>query len=229
MGFKFASTKDYDFVPGALYLGADGYREIGLTTERHAVTIAGSRSGKGAGLIIPNLLRWPHNALVIDPKGENAELTWEAREGLGQAVHVIDPFHVASVPERLRSAFNPLQLVDVTSRTAREDIRVIADGLVMRHKAEDSMWTIEDGQTVVVHLVKFGAMEWWKTIIKGDPEVDLQKVVEPLRAGERLAVLLPDIEGVDSLEEQIEVVRTKAGVGGDQIVDLYRFEVQRYR
>lgn len=50
-----------------------------------------------------------------------------------------------------------------------------------------------------------------------------------LRAGERLAVLLPDIEGVDSLEEQIEVARTKAGVGRDEIVDLYRFEVQRYK
>ena len=42
-------------------------------------------------------------------------------------------------------------------------------------------------------------------------------------------MLLPDIEGVDSLEEQIEVARTKAGVGRDETVDLYRFEVQRYK
>lgn len=45
-----------------------------------------------------------------------------------------------------------------------------------RIKVEDSMWTIEDGKTVVVHLVKFNQMEWWKTIVKGDPEIDLQKV-----------------------------------------------------
>lgn len=46
-----------------------------------------------------------------------------------------------------------------------------------RVKVEDCMWTIEDGCVAVVTLSKLNAMEWWKTILKGDPEIDLQKVV----------------------------------------------------
>lgn len=44
-------------------------------------------------------------------------------------------------------------------------------------KTEDNMWTIEDGNTVVLSLTKQNTMEWWKTVIVGDPEIDLQKVV----------------------------------------------------
>lgn len=54
----------------------------------------------------------------------------------------------------------------------------IIDGdLFSAVKVEESMWTIEDGCTVVVTLYKQNTMEWWRTIIRGDPEIDLQKVV----------------------------------------------------
>ncbi|KEG09955.1 nuclear distribution protein C like protein [Trypanosoma grayi] len=54
----------------------------------------------------------------------------------------------------------------------------IVDGdLYAAVKAEESMWTIEDGRTVVLTLTKQNQMEWWKTVIAGDMEIDLQKVV----------------------------------------------------
>ncbi|KAG5483303.1 hypothetical protein LSCM1_04845 [Leishmania martiniquensis] len=54
----------------------------------------------------------------------------------------------------------------------------IVDGdLYAPVRAEECMWTIEDGKTVVVTLFKSNAMEWWKTIFQGDPEIDLQKVM----------------------------------------------------
>ncbi|ORC86332.1 uncharacterized protein TM35_000292140 [Trypanosoma theileri] len=54
----------------------------------------------------------------------------------------------------------------------------IVDGeLYAAVKTEDSMWTIEDGRTVVLTLTKLNQMEWWKTVIVGDAEIDLQKVV----------------------------------------------------
>ena len=53
----------------------------------------------------------------------------------------------------------------------------LVDGaLFAKIKHEDSFWTIEDGNTVVLHLHKVNNMEWWKTVVQGDPEVDLQKV-----------------------------------------------------
>eukprot|EP01063_Lacrimia_lanifica_P017888 TRINITY_DN24871_c0_g1_i1.p2 TRINITY_DN24871_c0_g1~~TRINITY_DN24871_c0_g1_i1.p2 ORF type:complete len:336 (+),score=193.41 TRINITY_DN24871_c0_g1_i1:51-1058(+) len=43
-------------------------------------------------------------------------------------------------------------------------------------KVDDSFWTIEDGDTVVVHLTKVNGMEWWKKLLEGGEEIDLQKV-----------------------------------------------------
>jgi AmmeMemoRadiSam system protein A len=50
-----------------------------------------------------------------------------------------------------------------------------------------------------------------------------------VRAGARHGVLLPDIEHVNSVQEQIEMVRQKAGIGPDEPVQLFRFEVERYQ
>lgn len=136
-----ADPARYPYREGSLFLGHDDKgREIGLATERHAITIAGSGAGKGACLLIPNALRWPHNLLVVDPKGEVAAATWQAREALGQSVHVLDPFHVADVPDRLRASFNPLAALDPERRTAREDVLVIADGLVKRSDPKHEEW-----------------------------------------------------------------------------------------
>ncbi len=63
-----------------------------------------------------------------------------------------------------------------------------------------------------------------------DPsELDPRRFGLLLRAGDRRSVLLPDLEGIDSVEAQLEAARHKAGIGADQRVDLFRFEVVRYR
>lgn len=137
----FADPAAFPCPPDGLFLGLDDRnREIGLPLERHALTIAGSGAGKGACLLIPNALRWGDNLLAVDPKGENAEATWQAREALGQSVHVLDPFQAANVPDRLRGAFNPLASIRVDSPTGREDCEVIADGLVKRSDPKHEEW-----------------------------------------------------------------------------------------
>jgi AmmeMemoRadiSam system protein A len=50
-----------------------------------------------------------------------------------------------------------------------------------------------------------------------------------VRAGARRGVLLPDIEHIDSVGEQLETARQKAGIGPDESVELFRFEVTRYK
>ena len=50
-----------------------------------------------------------------------------------------------------------------------------------------------------------------------------------LRSGERRSVLLPDIEGINSVAEQIAAAREKAGLGRHDRIELLRFEVTRYR
>ncbi|MBN2626171.1 MAG: AmmeMemoRadiSam system protein A [Spirochaetales bacterium] len=46
--------------------------------------------------------------------------------------------------------------------------------------------------------------------------------------GYRRGVLLPDLEGVDTVERQLEIARMKAGIGPDDEVTLQRFRVTRY-
>ncbi|MQL99347.1 hypothetical protein Taro_032069 [Colocasia esculenta] len=43
-------------------------------------------------------------------------------------------------------------------------------------KPDDCFWSIEDGKTLCVLLTKQNQMEWWRSLINGDPEVDTQKV-----------------------------------------------------
>ncbi len=48
-------------------------------------------------------------------------------------------------------------------------------------------------------------------------------------SGLRRGLLLPDIEGVDSAEKQVEIASRKAGIPPGTTVKLWRFRVQRFR
>jgi type IV secretion system protein VirD4 len=117
---------------GGLLLGRRDGRLIGWRDDRHVLTIAGSRAGKGVSLIIPNLLFYEGSAVVIDPKGENARFTAGRRgkgtkaggPGLGQDVHVLDPFEKSGAPS---ACFNPLAEIDLESEDFAEDAALFAD------------------------------------------------------------------------------------------------------
>ncbi len=49
-----------------------------------------------------------------------------------------------------------------------------------------------------------------------------------VEAGRRRGLLLPNLEGVDTVEEQISIARSKAWIAPREQVQLYRFEVQRF-
>lgn len=75
--------------PGQVLLGASHYDPkwlVGIEDDRHIVTLATTRAGKGRSLIIPNLLTWPGSALVIDPKGQNACVTALVRGKGGKGI-----------------------------------------------------------------------------------------------------------------------------------------------
>ena len=48
-------------------------------------------------------------------------------------------------------------------------------------------------------------------------------------SGNRRGLLLPDLEGINTVEEQIGIASMKAGISPDEEVEIYRFEVKRYR
>jgi AmmeMemoRadiSam system protein A len=49
-----------------------------------------------------------------------------------------------------------------------------------------------------------------------------------VQAGDRRGLLLPDLEGVDTVQYQISIAMQKAGIRPGTPIELYRFEVKRY-
>jgi type IV secretory pathway TraG/TraD family ATPase VirD4 len=68
---------------------------------------APTRSGKGVGVVIPNLLNWPDSVVVLDIKGENYDITAGYRAEHGQAVYAFSPFDETARSHR----WNPLTAV----------------------------------------------------------------------------------------------------------------------
>lgn len=108
----------------------------------HLLTIAPTRSGKGVGCVLPNLLTYPGAVLVTDPKGENYAVTARARRALGQHVVAVDPFGMVGGLD----AFNPLDAIDANGEDANDEARLLADMLVVeegRGGGDHTFWTEE--------------------------------------------------------------------------------------
>jgi AmmeMemoRadiSam system protein A len=60
-------------------------------------------------------------------------------------------------------------------------------------------------------------------------KLDAKKYGVIVESGWRRGLLLPDLEGVGTPAEQIAICRQKGGIGPKEPVQLYRFEVKRYK
>jgi len=158
-------AEKYRFEKGKFWLGRtahDGLAPLGYHDDRHICLVSGSRGGKGTTTIINNLCMWPGSVVVVDPKGENASVTAQRRgkgseycEGMGQAVHVLDPFRVANVPDEYRSRFNPLDALDPFDDETIDEAARLADALVVvRSDSKDPFWD-ESARAMVKGLILY--------------------------------------------------------------------------
>lgn len=102
----------------------------------HILTLAPTRSGKGATAVIPNLLTYDGSILVNDIKGENFAVTARRRRQMGQEVFRLAPF------EDDTDHWNPFDEIG-DGDDAWEDARLIADMLMMERKSNDQFWDAE--------------------------------------------------------------------------------------
>lgn len=59
-------------------------------------------------------------------------------------------------------------------------------------------------------------------------QLDPKKYGVIVSSGYKKGLLLPDLEGVDTVEEQVDIAKRKAGIYPGEPVKLSRFEVKRY-
>lgn len=204
----------WPFTEGRIFLGAtESGAWIGFEDNRHILTVAGSRAGKGQSAILPNLALYPGSIMVIDPKGENATLTAERRGkgrevpagGLGQEVYILDPFRVADIPAEYRAGFNPIATLDPTSPTFVDDCDSIADALVVAEPGKQN-----DHWNSTARLVLRGMIAW----VAAAPDIARRDLGEV----RRLLYLPPEKEGGgfdDLLADLVDSDHVAHGVPAD--------------
>lgn len=89
-----------------LIFGARNFLAFGGS--EHVIVEAPTRSGKGVGIVIPNLLSWQDSVVVLDVKRENWDATAGFRQKHGQSVFLFNP----TDPEGRTARYNPLGYID---------------------------------------------------------------------------------------------------------------------
>ena len=64
--------------------------------------------------------------------------------------------------------------------------------------------------------------------ISSRKELDVRKYGVIVSSGSRRGLLLPDLDGVDTVDEQVDIARRKGGIRESDPITLERFEVVRH-
>src|SRR5579864_296983 len=135
--------------PGAIYLGRywNGEKQqvedkLRYGGPRHVTVLGPNGSGKGARLLVPNLLEIEGKSLVIpDPKGQNTAITAPWRRRVGD-VSVLNPFGVLTnvYPDMESVGFNPLAGLNPISSRFCDDAAGIAEAMI-RVEGKELHWS----------------------------------------------------------------------------------------
>ncbi|KAK3258529.1 hypothetical protein CYMTET_32429 [Cymbomonas tetramitiformis] len=81
------------------------------------------------------------------------------------------------VPVGTKSRMLTVEIKKQYVKVALKGGETIMDGeLYEPVKTDDCFWNIVDGKMLEISLTKNNQMEWWRTIVKGDPEINTKKV-----------------------------------------------------
>lgn len=176
----------------------------------HLLTIAPTRSGKGVGQILPNLILYAGSTLVVDIKRENYDITAKHRRTFfdGATVRKFAPF------DHDTARYNPLDFIRVNgdgsaSSYTFDDARLLADMLV-GGKTNETFWDIEARSVVTMLLIYVATLH-----APGHGDRVMKKVVELL-----FPPVLPD-DPSSPFDRTISEIRTAADLNGDNILDAF--------
>lgn len=120
-----------------IIVGKFGQRYLMFDGQQHAIISAPTRSGKGVGIVIPNLLNWPESVVVLDVKQENWDITSEFRRQHGQACYLFNP----AAADYRTHRYNPLAYVSQDPNFRIDDVQKIANMLFPDRDGTDVIWT----------------------------------------------------------------------------------------
>lgn len=122
---------------GLLIFGGQEFASVGAPT----------RSGKGVGIVIPNLLTWENSLVVLDVKQECFQITSKYRkQEMGQNVFLFDPFSFNT------HRYNPLEYLDFTKPDIELQIQALANSLYPAGKGGKDFFVLQ-AQSIFVAIV----------------------------------------------------------------------------
>lgn len=107
---------------------------VRLDTEKHILTVAPPRSGKGVSLIMPFLLTYTGPIIGVDIKGENAAVTARARRDMEHTVVILNPYSIAGLPNEWH--FNPLDCIRLGPTFSR-DVEAVTEAMIVEQKGKE--------------------------------------------------------------------------------------------
>lgn len=119
-----------------IVVGKFGGRLVRLSGQQFAILAAPTRSGKGVGVVIPNLLDYQESMVVLDIKQENYDLTSGWRASQGQKVFLFNPF----AEDRRTHRWNPLTYVSADPAFRVSDLMAIAAMLYPDGSDDQKFW-----------------------------------------------------------------------------------------
>ena len=128
-----------------LLLGKTGRAHLINDEPLHALVAAPTRSGKGVGIVIPNLLTWNGSVVMLDIKKENYQLT-AGHRAQHQKVYLWSPLDDRS------ACYNPLDFIAPGGATRITDIQKLGQILLPRPERGDTMW-VNEAQSLFLGLV----------------------------------------------------------------------------
>lgn len=120
-----------------IIVGRFGGRYLMFGGQQHAIISAPTRSGKGVGIVIPNLLNWPDSVVVLDIKQENWDITSGFRRKYGQECFLFNP----AATDYRTHRYNPLAYVSQDPNFRIDDVQKIANMLFPDQPGTDVIWT----------------------------------------------------------------------------------------
>jgi type IV secretion system protein VirD4 len=165
-----------------IVLGRKGGRLLIFGGPEHVMLYAPTRSGKGVGVVIPNLLTWPDSAVVLDVKRENWKASAGFRAAHGQQVILFDPLDA----EGRTARFNPLGHIDRTDSIAvLDELQKLSGMLFTAPDNADPFWA-EAARTGFIGVgayiaetpeLPFSLGSIYRELTTGDPRVRLPAIV----------------------------------------------------
>lgn len=172
-----------------IVLGRKNGRPLVFGGAEHVMLYAPTRTGKGVGVVIPNLLTWPDSVVVLDVKRENWDATAGFRAAHGQTVYLFDPLD----PEGRTARYNPLAHIDRSDPIeVVDELQRIAAMLFPYPDSADPFWA-ESARTGFVGVGAYLAETpersftiggLYAELTQGDPRARFPGIIEA-RNGER--------------------------------------------